>query len=253
MQTEKFDVLLSLAAKMSVADEADAFLATDTTAVSMTPKFERRVLRHIRGNSKRPRKIVVAAILAAALLALSACACIPEVREYFWRAFTTDQGDYLQVEFETVLATEGEATEETTEQQSLSPDTETAQTDPAESFDFTSMIAQFATLTYVPDGCVMGEENVMLGQYHVTYNTEDGEFRFTVSQSIEKSNDVYVDNDPDMQIVHVHQNEAILLQEPYEQEVFAYLVWRDGEYIFSITGFFASVEQLMQVAESITY
>ena len=253
MQTEKFDVLLSLAAKMSIADEADAFLATDTAAVSLTPKFERRVLRHIRGNAKRPRKIVVAAILAAALLALSACACIPEVREYFWRAFTTDQGDYLQVEFETVLATEGEATEETTEQQTASPDTEQTPTDSTTSSNASTEIARLAKLSYVPDGCVMGEENVMLGQYHVTYNTEDGEFRFTVSQFIEKSNDVHVDNNPDMQIVHVHQNEAILLQEPYEQEVFAYLVWRDGEYIFSITGFFASIEQLMQVAEGITY
>lgn len=236
LATSKLDALLSLSSSGSVQDETEAFLATDTSNIEVRPALHKRIMRILKGKKHTVLKAVLISALAAVLLALSACACIPEVREYFWKITTIDRGDHAKVEFQT------EEKSDTEELTTIEPNA-----------DEITHIKQKMQLSVVPKGLVKGDdETLMMGQYHVNYYTSEGEWGMTVSQFDAKTNEIYVDNEHSTQItVMIKGNQALLLEEPYSGRTFYYLTWTDGTYNFSITGIFDSVTEVVQVAEGI--
>ena len=236
LATSKLDALLSLSASGSVQDEAETFLATDTSNMEVRPALHKRIMRVIQGQKHTVLKAVLISALAAILIALTACACIPEVREYFWKIATIDRGNHAKVEFQT------EEKSDTEQQTAIEPNV-----------DEMIRIKQKMQLSVVPDGLVKGDdETLMIGQYHINYYTSEGEWGMTVSQFDAKTNEIYVDNEHGTQItVMIKGNQALLLEEPYAGRTFYYLIWTDGTYSFSITGIFDSVTEVVQVAEGI--
>ena len=85
---DKLDSLISASLHINIADEAKAFLSQDISDIRDDPKLRQTVLRNAEREKPRAKisafRIAVAACLAAALLLLSACMCIPKIRDTVW-------------------------------------------------------------------------------------------------------------------------------------------------------------------------
>lgn len=234
MQKDNFDMLISAAVVQCVHHDADNLSSVDTSDVPDTSRLYKKVMRNLPGSRRTAVKAIVTLVLAAALLALTACACLPEIRHYVWGVVTEWYGEYFEVSFEQ---------EEHTSNNSTDSDIPTTLTE----------IEQKAIVTKLPDGYYMGEESSLVGQYSITYYNEDDEWVFMFSQSISDNNTLHMDGESVKVIrVFINQSEALLVEESFDQQNFYSLYWQDGEYRFSIVGFFDSISELISIAESIT-
>ena len=132
---DRFETLISAAVVDCVYQAADELCSLDTSAVPDTSRLYKRVMRHLPGKKRTTVKTIIAVALIAAMLALTACACVQEIREYVWSVVTEWYGDHFEVSFESAPAT-------TEEPQTTSPEAEKPKT-----------IERVAKLTYVPEGC----------------------------------------------------------------------------------------------------
>ena len=165
MQKDNFDILISAAVVRCVHQDADELANIDTSDVPDTSRLYKKVMRNLPGSRRTAVKAIVTLVLAAALLALTACACLPEVRDYFWGVVTEWYGEYFEVSF---------VQEEQTSSNTTDSDIPTTLTE----------IEQKAIVTKLPDGCYMGDEALTVGQYTANYYNANGEWRFTLSQTI---------------------------------------------------------------------
>ena len=234
MQKDNFDMLISAAVVQCVHHDADNLSSVDTSDVPDTSRLYKKVMRNLPGSRRTAVKAIVTLVLAAALLALTACACLPEVRDYFWGVVTEWYGEYFEVSFEQ---------EEQTSSTSTDSDIPITLTE----------IEQKAIVTKLPEGCHAGEESFFLQQYSVMYYNDNDEWVFMFSQSVSDNNTLHVDGESVKVIrVFVNQSEALLVEEPHDQQVLYNLYWQIGEYRFSIVGFFDSISELIAIAEGIT-
>lgn len=232
---DRFESLISAAVVDCVYQTADEFCAVDTSAVPSTPRLYKKVMRNLPGRKRTTVKVILVAALVAAFVALTACACITEIREYFWRVVTEWCGEYYEVAFE----------------QDKSILIDLIETDV---FDVPTEIEQKAVLTKLPEGCSMGKETIMAGQVHMNYYSDNNEWVFTFSQSVSLNNTLHVDaENSNMVCVNVNENEALLSEEDLGGKTYYNLVWQEGCYRYSISGTFSSVSELVCIAESLIY
>ena len=233
MQKDQFDILISAAVVQCVHGDADNLSCVDTSGVPDTSRLYKRVMRNLPGRRRTVVKAAVAAALIAALLALTACACLPEVREYFWGVVTDWYGEYFEVSFE---------------QEEYSPDHTTEYDTSATPTE----IEQKAVLTKLPEGCYMGDETMSVGQYSANYYNANDEWLFTLSQNISDNNTLHVDGENAKPVcIYIEQSEAYLIEENFDGQVLYCLYWKKDNYHFTIIGVFSSISDLVRIAESI--
>ena len=234
MQKDQFDILISAAVVQCVYRDADALSCVDTSDVPDTPRLYKKVMRNLPGRRRTTIKAVIAVALIAALLALTACACLPDIREYFWSVVTDWYGEYFEVSFE---------------QEEYSPDLTTE----SDTSVAPTEIEQKAVLTKLPEGYYAGEKSFVFQQYSVTYYNDNNEWVFIFNQSVSDNNTLHVDGESANAVrVLINQNEAILVEELYDQQKLYSLYWQIGGYRFSIHGVFDSISELIDIAEGIT-
>ena len=233
MQKDNFDMLISAAVVQCVHHDADNLSSVDTSDVPDTSRLYKKVMRNLPGSRRTAVKAIVTLVLAAALLALTACACLPEIRDYVWGVVTEWYGEYFEVSFEQ---------EEQTSSNTTDSDTPITLTE----------IEQKAFVTKLPDGYYMGDEALTVGQYVANYYNVNGEWFFTLSQNISDNNTLHVDGENAEAIrICINQCEALLVEEHFEEQVLYSLYWQDGNYRFSVVGLFSSLSELVSVAESL--
>lgn len=233
MQKDNFDMLISAAVVQCVHHDADTLSSVDVSEVPDTSRLYKKVMRNLPGSRRTAVKAIVTLALAAALLALTACACLPDVRDYFWGVVTEWYGDHFEVSFDK-------------EQHSDEKQTTISQS------DFPSMIEKKAVLKYLPDGSSYGDETMMLGQYHSNYYLDNGEWSFTFSQYAITDDKAYLDAESSNAIrVLINNDEGVLMEIEDSNNVLYYLIWQDDFYRYSITGNFKSLSVLLKVAENL--
>lgn len=233
MQKDNFDMLISAAVVQCVHHDADNLSSVDTSDVPDTSRLYKKVMRNLPGSRRTAVKAIVTLVLAAALLALTACACLPEIRDYVWGVVTEWYGEYFEVSFEQ---------EEHTSNNSTDSDIPTTLTE----------IEQKAIVTKLPDGCYMGDEALTVGQYTANYYNANGEWLFTLSQTVSDNNTLHVDSENAEAVrIYIDQSEALLVEEQFDEQTFYTLVWQEENYRFTVIGAFDSIRDLVKTAESI--
>lgn len=234
MQKDKFELLISAAVVDCVHQEADDFANVDTSDVPETPRLYKKVMRGINSNKRTTVKVIIAAALVAVFLALTACACVQEIREYVWGVVTEWYGDHFEVSFEPEPVN-------TEEIQTTAPDAEKPTT-----------IEQVAKLTYVPEGYTKAYELTAASQYMTEYYLEN-ERKFSFVQCTYGITNSFMDGENANSVfVQVNGCESVLTEEA-DGEGFKYcLFWQDDQYRYYLRGYFSSIAELIQMAESVT-
>ena len=231
---DRFESLISAAVVDCVYQTADEFCAVDTSAVPSTPRLYKKVMRNLPGRKRTTVKVILAAALVAVFLALTACACITEIREYVWGVVTEWHGDHFKVSFESAPAT-------TEEPQTTSPEAES----PTE-------IEQVAKLTYLPEGCIKAYEVCGSSQYIAKYNLQNEcEFIF-IQSTYDATNSFMNGENANTVYVQVKNCKAMLTEKAEKEGVIYCLLWQDDQYRYCLQGYFSSVTDLIQTAESVS-
>lgn len=230
LHIDRFDALLSLAAAECVRDEAAAFLSADVSEIEDDPKMLRKILGVSRQSKWKAIKLVALVALLCMSIAFTACMLVPEIRNAVWNVLVKGHGDHVEIGFGT-----GESEEAT---------------DPPVT-DYPETIEQKMVLTYVPEGCVKGEEFSMTLQYHIYFYTETGNLRFIATQNTVDTNSFVSNEGEPIATLKVNHYKAILV-EKNSDDLSYMLVWQDEQYRYSLDGSFNSLSELINVAEGIT-
>ncbi|MBE6557708.1 MAG: DUF4367 domain-containing protein [Ruminococcaceae bacterium] len=232
LHIDRFDTLISLAAADCVKEEASAFSGQDVSGIERDP----RVLRRILGRSRKSRWKTVKLILLVALLCMSvaftACMLVPEIRHAVWNVLIKNHGDHIEIGFDTDVETE-------------------APTEPpAENYPET--IEKKMALTYVPEGCVKGDDVTTSMQHQIFYYTDSGDWKFFATQSTITESNTFVD-DESGQVAYIEVNgfKAVLV-EYFEGESLYSLTWQDEHYRFTVYGVFSSMNEIVKIGEGIS-
>ena len=232
---DRFESLISAAVVDCVYQAADELCAADTSAVPDTSRLRKRVMRNLRNNKRTTVKTIIAVALIAAMLALTACACVQKIREYVWGVVTEWYGDHFEVSFEQEFAT-------TEELQTTAPEVEL----PTE-------IEQVAKLTYLPEGNYLDNE-ISFSSQHISKYCFNNEWTFIFVQSTYDATNSFMNGENiDSVCVQVKNCKAMLTEKAEEEGVMYCLFWQDDQYRYCLQGYFSSVTVLIQTAESISF
>ena len=240
---DKLDSLISASLHINIADEAKAFLSQDISGIHDNPKLRRTVLRNAEREKPRARisafRIAVAACLAAALLLLSACMCIPKIRDTVWGSIVEWYDDHIRIHFPQESSAESDAGSGNAVTQAATAPTS---------------IKKRAYASYLPDGYYADPSENSLLFAGTTFCDRDGNLRFKLMQttlSEEGSNDLMVDhrNEPVCE-QYINGYRGLMIEYAAAPGLY-YLVWQDGAYQYSIYGSFESKAELIRIAEGI--
>ena len=232
---DRFESLISAAVVDCVYQTADEFCAVDTSAVPSTPRLYKKVMRNLPGRKRTTVKVILVAALVAAFVALTACACITEIREYVWGVVTEWYGEYFEVSFEPEPVT-------TEEPETYAPEAELPTT-----------IEQIAKLSYLPDGCDKNSEYICADQYFAEYDWGNGR-TFIFGQCTYDMTNSFVDGeDVDSIYIQINNCKAVLTEKIAEGSIKYCLFWQDGRYRYYLRGDFSSVSELIEIAENVSF
>ena len=233
LHTDRFDALLSLAAAECVKDDAKAFLSADISGIEDNPQMLRRILGRSNKRKWSALKVIALVALLCMSVAFTACMLVPEIRNVVWSVLVKDQGDRVEIEFETVEETE-------------------SVTEPLPK-DYPKTIERKMKLSYVPEGCFQGGEVELPMQYQIHYFTEEGEAKFTIVQSVISGTNSFVDNESGpIAYIQVNGYKAVLIEHAEEDSMLT-LTWQDQQYRYSISGAFSSINEIVSVAEGVRF
>lgn len=259
-----FELLLYAAAEECIEQEAEEFLAIDTSEVEGKLTKEKQLAKRIRYYKKQacknsgvvrryPMKTIIkaaiAAVLCGALLSLAACMSIKEVRTALFKTVVKWYDQYISISFERVddpadtTGTTPEQTEPTAEPETEPPVVSTI-TPP-------TTIEAKAYASYLPDtySCTVDGESERY--YMVSYYDMNEEWKFALTQTIIETGNHYEDSEnKNIEKIQVNAHEAILIKDENTSN-FYQLIWQDSYYEYTINGFFSSVDELIDIAEGI--
>lgn len=245
LQSNRMDALIIASLYRNVARDAEAFLNLDVSGIKDNPRMKERILR--RAKNKRSAswistlRVAAAACLIIIAMVFTACMCIPEVRESMWNAVVDWCEDHISVHFTQNSPAETNSTENR-------GTTDTVKEPPGS-------IEKRALATYLPEGYYAEVSEISSLFSDIFYYDADGNMKFRLMQTIlGKMNvdDMMLDNENDpITTVYINGNEGILVEYPDVPGSY-YLVWQDEAYQYSMYGSFASVAELMKIAEGIT-
>lgn len=231
---DRFESLISAAVVDCVYQTADEFCAVDTSAVPSTPRLYKKVMRNLPGRKRTTVKVILVAALVAAFVALTACACITEIREYVWGVVTEWYGDHFEVSFEPEPVTTEEP--ETTASEAQYP----------------TEIERVARLKYVPEGYYIENECGSSYQYMIRYSTDD-EQKFVLIQKIYDVTKSYMNGKNEGEIFQkINEFEGVITMVESENSVTYCLIWQDDQYRYVLQGYFSSITELVRIAENVS-
>ncbi len=231
LHTDRFDALLSLAAAECVKEDAKAFLSADISGIEDNPQMLRRILGRSSKRKWSALKVIALVALLCMSVAFTACMLVPEIRNVVWSVFVKEQGDHVEIEFET-----NEETEIVTEP----PVT-----------DYPKTIEQKIKLAYIPEGCFQGGEVELPTQYQLHFYTNEGDAKFIVVQGVAGGTDSFVDNESGpIAYMQINGYKAVLIEHAEENSMFT-LTWQDQQYRYSISGTFSSINEIVSIAEGV--
>lgn len=240
---DKLDSLISASLHINIADEAKAFLSQDISDIRDDPKLRQTVLRNAEREKPRAKisafRIAVAACLAAALLLLSACMCIPKIRDTVWGSIVEWYDDHIRIHFPQESGTESDDGSGNAVTQAATAPTS---------------IKKRAYASYLPDGYYADPSENSLLFAGTTFYDRDGNLRFKLMQttlSEEGSNDLMVDhgNEPVCE-QYINGHRGLMIEYAAAPGLY-YLGWQDRSYQYSIYGTFESKDELIKIAEGI--
>ncbi len=247
---ELSDELLYMVGYLCMKREARLFSELDVSDVPDNPKFEKRILRSIRKREWTQKcrtviKLALVACLAALATLLTACICIPDVREAVWNVWVELYDDNISITF-------ADSNIGNTGNQSVQNGGTGANNQAFGALP--STIEQKASLDYLPQGWYMQE--AIVGDYGIIstiYNAE-GHETFDFAQYPIKNTEIGIDCEEGDIVtnMYIHGREAILVEYPDEPGTYT-LVWRDKYYAYFIGGMFSSDDELIKIAESVYY
>lgn len=231
LHTDKLDALLSLAAAECVAEEANDFLSADVSNIPDNPKMRRKVL----GVSKKTKLKALKTILLVALLSMAvmftACMLIPEIKQIVWSIFVKNEGDHVEIDFDTSVETE-------------------AVTEPPVEV-YPTAIDKKAQLTYQPEEWVSKDEMYTAAQYTIFFLSESQEFKCQFTQTVVGESNSYIDNEEgQIAYLDVNKNKAVLIEHAGDITFYS-LIWQDEQYRYTLYGSFASISELIKIAEGV--
>lgn len=240
---DKLDSLISASLHINIADEAKVFLSQDISDIPDDPKLRRTILRNAEREKPRAKisafRIAVAACLAAVLLLLSACMCIPKIRDSVWGSIVEWYDDHIRIHFPQESGNESDAGSGNAVTKSAAAPTS---------------IKKRAYASYLPDGYYADTSESSIMFAGTTFYDRDGNLRFKLMQttlSEAGTNDLMVDhgNEP-VREQYINGYRGLMIEYVKAPGLY-YLGWQDGTYQYSIYGSFESREELIKIAEGI--
>lgn len=233
---DRFESLISAAVVDCVYQTADEFCAVDTSAVPSTPRLYKKVMRNLPGRKRTTVKVILVAALVAAFVALTACACITEIREYVWGVVTEWYGDHFEVSFEPEPVT-------TEEPETTAPEAQ-----------YPTEIERVAKLTYVPEGYYVENECSISAQYMISYSADDNQ-KFTFVQNIYDYDvtDSFIDGINEREIyLTINGFDGVVTEVDFQDDIIYCLLWQDNQYRYMLQGYFNSITELVRIAENVS-
>ena len=240
---DKLDNLISASLYINIANEARAFLAQDISGIRENPHLRKRILRNTEKRAPRTKisasRIALIACLVATILLLSACICLPKVRESIWNTIVEWYDDHIGIHFSQNVDEENPSNEDSQVTIQISPPTS---------------IEKRAYTSYLPNGYYAEESEGSFMFADTSYYNQNGTMQFRLVQTIisETSNDeLMIDWENDSVCEqYINGHKGLLIEYPDTPGVY-YLVWADAFYQYSIYGSFESKEELIRIANGI--
>ncbi|MBQ8310930.1 MAG: DUF4367 domain-containing protein [Clostridia bacterium] len=237
IEFNNFELLLMAASERNALEDVEEFLAMDTDSIELSPETDVKIRRQIRKSYKqknvwKPVKIILVACLVIMSVAFTACMSVPQIREAIKNVIVQWYDDYFAVDF--------------------SGDSESVTTDvPAMPETPPTTIEHKAYATYLPQKYTIETLIDVPSFYQLNYYTEDRIVAFTLQQRVF---DGELDWTDDGGILHenltVNGQKAFLVSYDSEPDLYM-LIWQDNYYQYTLHGYFASEQELIEIAENI--
>ena len=225
------DVLISSSVEYNIKKESVEFLAIDSSSVQENQEFKAKIMKSINKThpgvvKMRLKTVLVASIILISIL-LTACVCIPTIREKIFGPVVRWYEEYFVVDY---TATTPETPEE------ITPPT---------------IIEDKAILTYIPTGCYI--EQVEFGsditQTIIIYD-KNGNISFVFDQYTIYE-EVMVNNTDSCVVTNLYINgyEAMLIE--YPDIITQILTWSDGIYQYYLTGYEVNSDDMINIGKGV--
>lgn len=216
---------LKAAASVVAQRNAELLRNADVEGVSFSEEFEAKMAALFEKARVIERKLlirkrIVVAVIAALITALTACACIPGIRERVYKAVVTHFNGFFKLQY--------------------------VQNNNEETTAFQSLVAQ--RLSNIPEGYVFTFEICNDTIFSITYTSEDG--YISLYQEHVGTSSPSIDNEKvEISTVYVNGHKAMAVMLTDTDYPMGMLLWQDGVYQYELTGTL-TLSELIKVAES---
>ncbi len=272
LENDKLDHLIGLALLDCGNKDAEMFRNIDTSDIPDNPRLDRKISRLIKRKEReaavKKTKRIAWRVAIAAMLILSimfaTLMSITAIREAIWKAIVSWYENYITVQYEPSQAEETEYTN----YNSLIPESTEADSNTNADIGINTEnninavnnnesivilppteILEVRKPTWLPEGTI--EDLVSEDKWTVyrDYYLND-EYIASFQQLVLKKYERYYNNENALiENFYIGKSEAIFVS--YKDYSEKYIVWSDGEYIYTLTSEILEKEQMMQIAESV--
>ncbi len=226
------DVLISSSVEYNIKKESAEFLAIDSSSVQENQEFKEKIMKSINKThpgvvKMRLKTVLVASIILISIL-LTACVCIPTIREKIFGPVVRWYEEYFVVDY---TATTPETPEE------ITPPT---------------TIENRAVLNYIPTGCHAEyvEDDFDTSKMVIIFD-DNGNILFVFYQYTIYE-EVMTNNTDSCVVTNLYINgyEAMLIEYPIEVTDYM-LIWSDGIYKYYLYGYAANSEDIIKIGQGV--
>lgn len=226
------DMLISSSVEYNIKKESAEFLAIDSSSVQENQEFKAKIMKSINkthpGVVKMRLKTVLVASLILISILLTACVCIPTIREKVFGPVIRWYEEYFVVDY---TATTPETPEE---------------------FTPPTTIENRAILTYIPMGCYAEyvEDDFDTSKIVIIYD-ENGNILFVFEQYTIYE-EVMTNNTDSCVVTNLYINgyEAMLIEYPMEVTDYM-LIWSDGIYKYYLYGYAVNSDDMINIGQGV--
>ena len=226
------DILISSSVEYNIKKESAEFLAIDSSSVQENQEFKAKIMKSINkthpGVVKMRLKTVLVASLILISILLTACVCIPTIREKVFGPVIRWYKEYFVVDY---TATTPETPEE---------------------FTPPTTIENRAILTYIPMGCYAEyvEDDLDTSKMVIIFD-DNGNILFVFDQYTIYE-EVMTNNTDGCVVTNLYINghEAMLIEYPMEVTDYM-LIWSDGIYKYYLYGYAANSEDIIKIGQGV--
>lgn len=252
MQFDRLDTILALASAEYMKQETRCFLDVKTDA-TLSEDTQQKIFgliglakgKEVRRKTRKILRAVLIAALIAATVALAACMATPEIREAIWKVVLTWGEESVQIEFVPADPNRKPGADaapgDSPTQKPDSPD------DPIP--DPPKTIEELRMPGFLPEKWTF-ETQKSRSVFVVTYFDSEGEMLATFQQMTVGYNSSVNSEGAVETKLKVNGWEAVLLSYEDPRNMYT-LYWQDASYRYSLDGVFDSLDQLLQMAESV--